>query len=67
MRKLLGRRPPPREAIVRVVENEVDFQEGKLRVQAPQFQMNEFPVQLHEDMSAGDVLLRYSIDCCFSF
>lgn len=58
MRKLLGRRPPPREAIVRVVENEVDFQEGVVRIHAPQFRLTEFPVQLNDITTARDVLLR---------
>jgi hypothetical protein len=58
MRKLLGRRPALKESIVRVVDNEVDFQEGIVRVNAPQFHLASFPVQLDQNTTAADVILR---------
>jgi hypothetical protein len=61
MRKLLGRRPLLKESIVRVVDNEVDFQEGVVRVNAPQFHLRDFPVQLNEATLARDIILGYSL------
>ncbi|XP_059483843.1 rho GTPase-activating protein conundrum [Neocloeon triangulifer] len=58
MRKLLGRRPLLKESIVRVVDNEVDFQEGVLRVNAPQFRFREYPIQLVEATTAGNIILE---------
>ncbi|XP_065332167.1 rho GTPase-activating protein conundrum isoform X2 [Cloeon dipterum] len=58
MKKLLSRKPLLKESIVRVVENEVDFQEGVLRVNAPQFHLKDFPIQLNESTTAGDIILE---------
>jgi hypothetical protein len=65
MRKLLGRRPPPRESIVRVIENEVDFQERVVRVSAPQFRLSELPVKLSDTTTASEVLLRLVSGCFY--
>jgi len=62
MRKLLGRRPLLKESIVRVVDNEVDFQEGVVRVNAPQFNLRDFPVQLDENTIASDIILGYAVN-----
>ncbi|XP_049773389.1 rho GTPase-activating protein conundrum [Schistocerca cancellata] len=58
MKKLLGRKGPAREPITRKIDNEVDFQDGVIRVNAPQFQLNEIRVQLTDATTAGDVVLR---------
>lgn len=58
MKRLLGRRNGTREPITRKINNEVDFQDGIVRVNAPQFQLAEVPVHLSENTTAGDVVLR---------
>lgn len=45
-------------AITRKIENEVDYQDGVLRVSAPQFLLDHFPVSLNDACTAGDVILR---------
>jgi len=56
--RLLGRRNGTREPITRKINNEVDFQDGIVRVNAPQFQLADVPVHLSEITTAGDVVLR---------
>lgn len=58
MKRLLGRRNGTREPITRKINNEVDFQDGIIRVSAPQFQLTDVAVQLLENTTAGDVVLR---------
>jgi hypothetical protein len=58
MKRLLGRRGGPREPITRKINNEVDFQDGIVRVNAPQFLLVDVPVHLSEITTAGDVVLR---------
>ncbi|KAK7862242.1 hypothetical protein R5R35_008122 [Gryllus longicercus] len=58
MKKLLGKKSGIREQIMRKIDNEVDFQDGVIRVNAPQFQMPEMPIQLATNTTAGDVVLR---------
>jgi hypothetical protein len=58
MKKLLGRRNGNREPITRKINNEVDFQEGIVRVNATQFQLADIPVRLLDNTTAGDVVLR---------
>ncbi|PNF26598.1 Rho GTPase-activating protein conundrum [Cryptotermes secundus] len=58
MKRLLGRRGAAREPITRKINNEVDFQDGIVRVNAPQFQLVDVPVRLSENTTAGDVVLR---------
>ncbi|GLH10063.1 Rho GTPase-activating protein conundrum, partial [Gryllus bimaculatus] len=58
MKKLLGKKSGIREQIMRKIDNEVDFQDGVIRVNAPQFQMPEMPIQLASNTTAGDVVLR---------
>jgi len=58
MKRLLGRRNGTRELITRKINNEVDFQDGIVRVNAPQFQLADVPVHLSENTKAGDVVLR---------
>jgi hypothetical protein len=58
MKRLLGRRNGTREPITRKIKNEVDFQDGIVRVNAPQFQLADVPVHLSENTTAGDVVLR---------
>lgn len=59
MKRLLGRtRQNVREPITRKIANEVDFQEGIIRVSAPQFQLTEVPFNLKWSTSAGDIVLR---------
>jgi hypothetical protein len=58
MRRLLGRKAGAREPITRKINNEVDFQDGIVRVNAPQFQLEDVPVHLSENITAGDVVLR---------
>ncbi|XP_069678345.1 rho GTPase-activating protein conundrum-like [Periplaneta americana] len=58
MKRLLGRRTGAREPITRKINNEVDFQDGIVRVNAPQFQLLDLPVRLYEDTTAGSVVLR---------
>jgi hypothetical protein len=57
MRRLLGRRAGVREPITRKINNEVDFQDGIVRINAPQFQLVDVPVRLSENITAGDVVL----------
>ncbi|KAK3858853.1 hypothetical protein Pcinc_034985 [Petrolisthes cinctipes] len=56
MRRLLSRKS--KESIQRPIENEVDFQEGILRVSAPQFNKTNLPVKLNSRMTAADLLSR---------
>ncbi|XP_043221558.1 uncharacterized protein LOC122381455 [Amphibalanus amphitrite] len=53
MKKLLRRRDT---AIVRKIDNEVDFQEGVLRVSADQFGRPSWPIRLEADTTAGDLV-----------
>ncbi|XP_037086235.1 rho GTPase-activating protein 40-like [Pollicipes pollicipes] len=53
MKKLLRRRDT---AIVRKIDNEVDFQEGVIRVSASQFGRSSWPVRLAADTTAGDLV-----------
>ncbi|XP_071512922.1 rho GTPase-activating protein conundrum-like [Panulirus ornatus] len=57
MRRLLSRKS--KEMIQRPIENEVDYQEGVLRVSAPQFNKTNYPVKLNSRMTAGDLLTRF--------
>ena len=56
MRRLLSRKS--KETIQRPIENEVDYQEGILRVSAPQFNKINYPVKLNSRMTAGDLLTK---------
>jgi hypothetical protein len=58
MKRLLGLRSGAREPITRKINNEVDFQDGIVRVNAPQFQLLDIPLRLLENITAGDVVLR---------
>ncbi|XP_075229593.1 rho GTPase-activating protein conundrum [Lycorma delicatula] len=59
MKRLLGRtRHNIREQITRKIDNEVDFQEGIVRVSAPQFQLTDVPFNLKWSTTAGDIVLR---------
>lgn len=59
MKRLLGRtRQNIREPITRKIDNEVDFQDGIIRVSAPQFQLTEVPFHLKWSTTAGDIVLR---------
>lgn len=59
MKKFLGHKKGIRgEVIMRKIENEVDFQDGVVRVNAPQFNLSNVPVSLNESTTAGDVVLR---------
>lgn len=70
MRRLLSRKS--KETIQRPIENEVDYQEGILRVSAPQFNKINYPVKLNPRMTAGDLLTKYvggegvDVECLFS-
>lgn len=44
---------------MRKIDNEVDFQEGVIRVNAPQFSLSNVPIALNEDTTAGDVVLKW--------
>lgn len=60
MKRLLGRRAANnRDQITRKIDNEVDFQEGVMRVSAPSFLLSDIPVSLTASTTAGDVVLRY--------
>ena len=56
MRRLLTRKS--KETIQRPIENEVDYQDGVLRVSAPQFNKSQCPVKLDPLMTARDLLTR---------
>ncbi|CAL4182124.1 unnamed protein product, partial [Meganyctiphanes norvegica] len=58
MRRLLSRKSKM-ECIQRPIENEVDYQEGVLRVSAPQFNKLRYPVKLDAHMTAKDMLTRF--------
>jgi hypothetical protein len=58
MKKFLGLKNGTREPITRKINNEVDFQEGIVRVNAPQFHLADIPVRLLDNTTAGDVVLR---------
>jgi hypothetical protein len=66
MKRLLGRRGGAREPITRKINNEVDFQHGIVRVNAPQFQLFDIPVRLLENITAGDVVLRQVLFNCYT-
>ena len=55
MKKLLRRRDT---AIVRKIDNEVDFQEGVIRVSAEQLGRPCWPVRLETHTTAGDLVAR---------
>ncbi|XP_068245832.1 rho GTPase-activating protein 18-like isoform X3 [Palaemon carinicauda] len=57
MRRLLTRKS--KETIQRPIENEVDYQDGVLRVSAPQFNKIQCPVKLDPLMTARDLLTRF--------
>ncbi|PSN34389.1 hypothetical protein C0J52_15171 [Blattella germanica] len=58
MKRLLGRKAGAREPITRKINNEVDFQDGIVRINAPQYQLIDIPVRLSENTTSGDVVLR---------
>ena len=59
MKKLLGNKKGNKnDVIMRKIENEVDFQEGVIRVNAPQFNLSNVPIALNENTTAGDVVLK---------
>lgn len=58
MKKLLGRRVTGRDQITRKIDNEVDFQEGVIRVSVPSFLLSDVPVALTSSTTAGEVILR---------
>ncbi|XP_046674499.1 rho GTPase-activating protein conundrum-like isoform X3 [Homalodisca vitripennis] len=58
MKRLLGRRVAnARDQITRKIDNEVDFQEGVVRVSAPSFLLTDIPVTLKSTTTAGEVIL----------
>ncbi|XP_018915682.2 rho GTPase-activating protein conundrum isoform X1 [Bemisia tabaci] len=57
MKKLLGRKDI-RDWIMRKIDNEVDYQEGIVRVNAPQFLLSQEPMVLSDTTTAGDVVLK---------
>ncbi len=59
MRKFLGNKKGSKgEMIMRPIDNEVDFQEGVIRVNAPQFNLFNIPIALSRGTTAGDVVLK---------
>lgn len=56
MQRLLGRRL--REPITRKIINEVDFQEGVIRVSAKELGMSEKAFKLTTSLTAGDLVLK---------
>ena len=60
MKKLLRRRDT---AIVRRIDNEVDFQEGVIRVRAEQLGRSSWPVRLGAGTTAGDLVARWVFRC----
>lgn len=55
IKRFLGKRG---RNIMRKIDNEVDFQDGVIRVTAPMFLLAEVPVTLTPTTTAGDVILR---------
>ncbi|KAK7603502.1 hypothetical protein V9T40_003501 [Parthenolecanium corni] len=59
MRKFLGNKKSTKgEMIMRQIDNEVDFQEGVIRVNAPQFNLYNTPIVLGKNTTAGEVVLN---------
>lgn len=58
MKKFLGNKKGIKGEIMRKIDNEVDFQEGIIRVNAPQFNLSNIPIMLNENTTAGDVILK---------
>lgn len=58
MKKFLGNKKGIKGEIMRKIDNEVDFQEGIIRVNAPQFNLSNIPIMLNENTTAGDVVLK---------
>ncbi|XKL62665.1 hypothetical protein PGB90_002498 [Kerria lacca] len=59
MKKFLGNKKGVKsEMIMRPIDNEVDFQEGVIRVSAPQFNLSNIPIILGKNTIAGDVVLK---------
>ncbi|XP_026687520.1 uncharacterized protein LOC103520697 [Diaphorina citri] len=48
----------PVVSISRKIHNEVDYQDGVIRVSARQFHVDMFPLGIDETTTAGDVILR---------
>lgn len=44
--------------IIRKIDNEVDYQDGVVRVSARQFHADLFPLVIGDTTTAGDVILR---------
>lgn len=60
MKKFLGNKKGSKgEMIMRPIDNEVDFQEGVIRINAPQFNLYNVPIILNRNTTAGDVVLKY--------
>lgn len=60
MKKLLWKsgRDLTTSCITRKIDNEVDYQDGVLRVSATQFHVDLFPQCIDQNTTAGDVILR---------
>lgn len=59
MRKFLGNKKSVKgEMIMRQIDNEVDFQEGIIRVNAPQFNLYNTPIVLGKNTNAGEIVLK---------
>lgn len=43
---------------MRQIDNEVDFQEGVIRVNAPQFNLYNTPIVLGKNTTAGEIVLK---------
>lgn len=41
------------------INNELDYQEGVIRVDAPQFRISAIPLFLTNSTTVGDVILKY--------
>lgn len=56
VRRFLGKKKP--DIVTKKINNEVDYQEGVIRVDAPQFRISGIPLFLSDTTTVGDVILK---------
>lgn len=57
VRRFLGKKKT--DIVTKKINNEVDYQDGVVRVDAPQFRIFGIPLFLSDTTTVGDVILKY--------
>jgi len=56
VRRFLGKKKT--DIVTKKINNEVDYQDGVVRVDAPQFRISAIPLFLSDSTTVGDVILK---------